>query len=61
MLRLRGNCIRLATPPTPLRAVPPPTVEHRLTRIGKSLIPVIAAIGKWGERHLSEGTSAKAG
>jgi DNA-binding HxlR family transcriptional regulator len=30
----------------------PPKVEYRLTRKGQSFIPVIAAIRKWGDRHL---------
>ena len=33
--------------------VVPPKVEYRLTRKGKSFVPVIAAIRDWGERHLS--------
>jgi DNA-binding HxlR family transcriptional regulator len=32
----------------------PPKVEYRLTRKGQSFVPVIAAIRKWGDRHLSE-------
>ncbi len=31
----------------------PPKVEYRLTRSGKSFVPVIAAIRRWGERHLT--------
>jgi DNA-binding HxlR family transcriptional regulator len=31
----------------------PTTVEYRLTPAGKSFVPVIAAIRKWGERHLA--------
>jgi DNA-binding HxlR family transcriptional regulator len=30
----------------------PPKVEYRLTRKGQSFVPVIAAIRKWGTRHL---------
>jgi len=30
----------------------PPKVEYRLTPMGRSFIPVIAAIRKWGDRHL---------
>ena len=30
----------------------PPKVEYRLTRKGQSFVPVIAAIRKWGDRHL---------
>jgi DNA-binding HxlR family transcriptional regulator len=32
--------------------VVPPKVEYRLTPIGRSFIPVIAEIRKWGARHL---------
>src|ERR1700681_2759567 len=35
-------------------AVVPPKVEYRLTRKGESFIPVIAAIRKWGSRHLGQ-------
>jgi DNA-binding HxlR family transcriptional regulator len=35
--------------------VVPPKVEYRLTRKGKSFIPVIAAIRSWGARHLAQG------
>ncbi len=35
--------------------VVPPKVEYRLTPIGRSFIPVIGEIRKWGERHLSGG------
>jgi DNA-binding HxlR family transcriptional regulator len=31
----------------------PPKVEYRLTATGKSFVPVIGAIRKWGERHLT--------
>jgi DNA-binding HxlR family transcriptional regulator len=30
-------------------------LDYRLTRKGQSFIPVIAAICKWGTRHLGEG------
>lgn len=30
----------------------PPKVEYRLTPMGRSFVPVIAAIRKWGDRHL---------
>jgi len=33
----------------------PPKVEYRLTPADKSFVPVIAAIRKWGERHLATG------
>ena len=33
--------------------VVPPKVEYRLTRKGKSFMPVIAAIRDWGARHLA--------
>ena len=32
----------------------PPKVEYRLTRKGKSFVPVIAAIRDWGARHLAQ-------
>jgi DNA-binding HxlR family transcriptional regulator len=35
--------------------VVPPKVEYRLTRKGKSFVPVIAAIRDWGSRHLTAG------
>lgn len=31
--------------------VVPPKVEYSLTEFGKTLVPVIAAIGQWGEEH----------
>jgi DNA-binding HxlR family transcriptional regulator len=34
--------------------VVPPKVEYRLTRKGRSFVPVISAIRSWGARHLSE-------
>jgi DNA-binding HxlR family transcriptional regulator len=34
--------------------VVPPKVEYRLTRRGKSFVPVISAIRDWGARHLAE-------
>jgi DNA-binding HxlR family transcriptional regulator len=34
--------------------VVPPKVEYRLTRKGRTFVPVIAAIRKWGARHLGE-------
>ena len=34
--------------------VVPPKVEYRLTPKGRSFVPVIAAIRKWGARHLGE-------
>jgi DNA-binding HxlR family transcriptional regulator len=33
--------------------VVPPRVEYRLTRKGRSFVPVIAAIRAWGARHLA--------
>jgi DNA-binding HxlR family transcriptional regulator len=32
----------------------PPKVEYRLTAKGESFVPVIAAIKKWGARHLGD-------
>ena len=34
--------------------VVPPKVEYRLTRKGKSFVPVISAIRNWGARYLGE-------
>jgi DNA-binding HxlR family transcriptional regulator len=34
--------------------VVPPKVEYRLTRKGRSFVPVVAAIRAWGDRHLGE-------
>lgn len=34
--------------------VVPPKVEYRLTRKGRSFIPVIADIRSWGHRHLGD-------
>src|SRR5476649_2565475 len=34
--------------------VVPPKVEYRLTRKGKSFVPVIASIRDWGTRHLAQ-------
>jgi DNA-binding HxlR family transcriptional regulator len=34
--------------------VVPPRVEYRLTRKGKSFVPVISAIRNWGTRHLAQ-------
>jgi len=36
----------------------PPKVEYRLTRKGRSFIPVISAIRRWGVRHLSDASDA---
>jgi DNA-binding HxlR family transcriptional regulator len=34
--------------------VVPPKVEYRLTRKGRSFVPVISAIRSWGARHLAQ-------
>jgi DNA-binding HxlR family transcriptional regulator len=39
--------------------VVPPKVEYRLTRKGKSFVPVIAAIRNWGTRHLAQAYSGE--
>ncbi|WP_312461616.1 winged helix-turn-helix transcriptional regulator [Sphingobacterium siyangense] len=31
--------------------VVPPKVEYSLTEFGKTLIPVISALGNWGDEH----------
>jgi DNA-binding HxlR family transcriptional regulator len=40
--------------------VVPPKVEYRLTRKGRSFVPVIAAIREWGSRHLVSRPTEKA-
>ena len=32
-------------------AVAPPKVEYQLTTFGKTLIPVLSAVGQWGDQH----------
>ena len=39
--------------------VVPPKVEYRLTRKGKTFVPVVAAIKDWGSRHLAETNAAE--
>ena len=39
--------------------VVPPKVEYRLTRKGRSFVPVIAAIRNWGTRHLGEASDVE--
>lgn len=39
--------------------VVPPKVEYRLTRKGRSFVPVIAAIKDWGARHLAPASAAE--
>src|SRR5258705_13846654 len=39
--------------------VVPPKVEYRLTRKGKSFVPVIAVIRDWGARHLAQAGSGE--
>jgi DNA-binding HxlR family transcriptional regulator len=41
--------------------VVPPKVEYRLTRKGRSFVPVIAAIRSWGMRHLAPAGEAPQG
>ena len=36
----------------------PPKVEYRLTQAGQSFIPIVAAIRKWGARHLGDRAAA---
>jgi DNA-binding HxlR family transcriptional regulator len=40
-------------------SVVPPKVEYRLTRKGRSFVPVIAAIRDWGARHLAQASSGE--
>jgi DNA-binding HxlR family transcriptional regulator len=39
--------------------VVPPKVEYRLTRKGRSFVPIIAAIRDWGSRHLAQANPAE--
>jgi DNA-binding HxlR family transcriptional regulator len=39
--------------------VVPPKVEYRLTRKGRSFVPVVAAIRNWGERHLAAASAVE--
>ena len=39
--------------------VVPPKVEYRLTRRGKSFVPVIAVIKDWGTRHLTQASASE--
>jgi DNA-binding HxlR family transcriptional regulator len=39
--------------------VVPPKVEYRLTRKGRSFVPVIATIRDWGTRHLAQSDTAE--
>ena len=29
----------------------PPKVEYTLTRLGRSVLPIVMALGKWGDDH----------
>jgi DNA-binding HxlR family transcriptional regulator len=37
----------------------PPKVEYRLTRKGRTFVPVVAAIRDWGTRHLAEASASE--
>ena len=39
--------------------VVPPKVEYRLTRKGRSFVPVIAVIRDWGDKHLEQASAAE--
>ena len=39
--------------------VVPPKVEYRLTRKGRSFVPVISAIRSWGSHHLAQAGSGE--
>lgn len=44
------------------RSVPdsmPPRVEYRLTPLGESLLPVIAVVTQWAERHIDDIDTAR--
>jgi DNA-binding HxlR family transcriptional regulator len=39
--------------------VVPPKVEYRLTRKGRTFVPVVTAIKDWGTRHLAEANASE--
>ena len=39
--------------------VVPPKVEYRLTRKGRTFVPIVAAIKDWGTRHLAEASASE--
>ncbi|BCJ63126.1 winged helix-turn-helix transcriptional regulator [Polymorphospora rubra] len=38
----------------------PPRVEYRLTPLGESLLPVMAMVAEWAERHIGDINTARA-
>jgi DNA-binding HxlR family transcriptional regulator len=38
----------------------PPRVEYRLTPLGQSLLPVMAVVTEWAERHMGDIDAARA-
>ncbi|MFG3704813.1 winged helix-turn-helix transcriptional regulator [Micromonospora sp. NPDC047670] len=38
----------------------PPRVEYRLTPLGESLLPVMAVVTEWAERHIGDVDAARA-
>jgi len=38
----------------------PPRVEYKLTEYGKTLVPVLDVLNKWGDLHLGKGKSSNA-
>lgn len=40
--------------------VVPPKVEYSLTELGKSLVEILAAVGKWSEGHIEKVDKARA-
>ncbi|WON93626.1 winged helix-turn-helix transcriptional regulator [Sphingobacterium sp. UGAL515B_05] len=47
-MRLHLTGVQLLPFPPPFV---PPEVEYSLTEFGKTLIPVISALGNWGDEH----------
>ncbi|MFG2044547.1 winged helix-turn-helix transcriptional regulator [Dactylosporangium sp. NPDC048998] len=37
----------------------PPRVEYRLTPLGESLLPVMAVVTEWAERHIGDIDAAR--
>jgi DNA-binding HxlR family transcriptional regulator len=48
-----GIVLRSITPAVPVR------VDYRLTPLGKSLLPVVAAIKNWAEQHMDQVLTAR--
>src|SRR3954447_17487106 len=54
LLERDGIVTRTVTPSVPVR------VDYELTELGTSILPVVAAIKQWSERHIDEIHAARA-